>query len=66
MKIIINGKEKNYISEITLEELINELSDSNKKFAVELNEEIIPRSQLQNKLIVDGDKIEIITAVGGG
>jgi len=42
------------------------LGYANKKFAVEVNEEIVPRSQLRNKLVVDGDKIEIINAVGGG
>jgi len=42
------------------------LGHANKKIAVEVNEEIIPRSQLKNKLVVDGDKIEIINAVGGG
>jgi len=66
MKIIINGVEKNYTSDLTLETLLIELGHANKKVAVEVNEEIIPRSELKNKLVVDGDKIEIINAVGGG
>ena len=66
MKIIINGVEKNYTSDLTLETLLIELGHANKKVAVEVNEEIIPRSELRNKLVVDGDKIEIINAVGGG
>jgi len=66
MKIIINGVEKNYTSGLTLETLLIELGHANKKVAVEVNEEIIPRSELRNKLVVDGDKIEIINAVGGG
>jgi len=49
-----------------LEVLLNELDQSSKKVAIEVNEEIIPRSQYKNKLVVDGDKIEIINAVGGG
>jgi len=66
MKIIINGIEKNYTSSLTLETLLIELGHANKKVAVEVNEEIIPKSQLKNKLVVDGDSIEIIKAVGGG
>ena len=66
MNIIINGIERSYTSNLTLETLLIELGHANKKVAVEVNEEIIPRSELRNKLVVDGDKIEIINAVGGG
>ena len=66
MNITINGIEKNYTSSLTLEALLIKLGHVNKKVAVEVNKEIIPRSQLKNKLVVDGDKIEIINAVGGG
>jgi len=66
MNIIINGVEKTYTSNLTLETLLNELDHAGKKVAIEVNEEIIPRSQYKNKLVVDGDKIEIINAVGGG
>ena len=66
MKIIINGIEKNYTYSLTIETLLIELGHANKKIAIEVNEEIIPRSELRNKLVVDGDKIEIIEAIGGG
>ena len=66
MNVIINGIERNITSNLTLEALLIELGHANKKVALEVNEEIIPRSELRNKLVVDGDKIEIINAVGGG
>ena len=66
MNIVINGIEKNYTSSLDLETLLIELGYANRKVAVEVNEEIIPRSELTNKLVVDGDKIEIINAIGGG
>ena len=66
MNIIVNGVEQTYASSLTLETLLIELGHANKKVAVEVNEEIIPRSELGNRLVVDGDKIEIINAVGGG
>ena len=66
MNITLNGKDKKNIPNSTLEALLIDLGYENKKIAVEVNNEIIPRSQLRNKLLVDGDKIEIINAVGGG
>jgi len=66
MTIIINGIKKTYKTSLTLETLLNELDHDSKKVAIEVNDEIIPRSQYKNKLVVDGDKIEIINAVGGG
>ena len=66
MNIVINGIERNFTSSLTLGTLLIELGHANKKIAVEVNEEIVPRSELRNKLVVDGDKIEIINAVGGG
>jgi len=66
MNVIINGIERNITSNLTLEALLIELGHANKKVALEVNEEIIPRSELRNKLVVNGDKIEIINAVGGG
>jgi len=66
MNIIINGVEKTYTSSVTLETLLIKLGYANKKVAIEVNEEIIPRSKHRNKLVVNGDRIEIINAVGGG
>jgi len=66
MKILVNGKQKNYPSCLTLEDLLIKLDQASKKVAIEVNDEIIPRSELKNKLVVDGDKVEIINAVGGG
>lgn len=66
MEIIVNGIKKKFKSGLTLEALLIHLDLANKKVAIEVNEEIISRSQLKNKLVVNGDKIEIIKAVGGG
>jgi len=66
MKVTINGQEKTLANNLTLEILLTNLGYANKKVAIEVNEEIIPRSHFKNRLIVNGDKIEIINAVGGG
>jgi len=36
------------------------------RIAVELNGEIVPKSSFQQHLLKDGDKIEIVQAIGGG
>jgi len=66
MKIFINGKEKEVSSNLTALELINNFGYSNQRVALEINSQIIPKSNFANKMICAYDKIEIIKAVGGG
>lgn len=37
-----------------------------KRFAIELNGEIVPKSAHATTLLHDGDKLEVVVAVGGG
>ena len=48
-----------------MDSLIKNL-DLNGKYAIEINQNIIPRSQYSDKKINSGDKIEIVQAIGGG
>jgi len=66
MIVFVNGQEKSCSASLTLYSLLIELEQANKRVAVEVNGEIVPRSHFENKLVVDGDEIEIINAVGGG
>ena len=66
MKIWVNGELKNIEKNFTVYNLIEEIGVANKKFAVECNGEIIPKSNLQDTLVKEGDKFEIVGAVGGG
>jgi sulfur carrier protein len=47
-------------------DLIRDLSLEGKRIAIERNGEIVPRSQHAATVLVDGDKIEVVAAVGGG
>ena len=49
-----------------LYELIQQMDLEGKRFAVEVNQNIIPKSRLANTFIQPNDRIEIIQAVGGG
>jgi sulfur carrier protein len=47
-------------------DLVRDLSLEGKRIAIERNGEIVPRSKHSQTLLVDGDKIEVVAAVGGG
>ena len=67
MKISINGKMQSFDKEVlTFETLIKEINLEGRRFAIERNGEIIPKSQFNRYTLNDGDKLEIIGAVGGG
>jgi len=66
MKVFINGHERICSANLTIYSLLIELEQVNKRIAVEINGEIVSRCHFKNTLVINGDKIEIINAVGGG
>ena len=67
MKISINGNVRQLDSEnMTISTLVMTLNLTGKRLAIEKNGEIVPRSQFDAVNLQDGDKLEIVGAVGGG
>lgn len=66
MNIMVNGETKNVKSNYTAQQLLSDMGFAGKRVAVELNMEIVPRSNYAQTFIADGDKIEIVRAIGGG
>ena len=66
IQIYINGKKKNINSNYNLINIIEEYSLKNKLVAVEINQEVIPKSNYKNKKINKNDRIEILELIGGG
>ena len=67
MEISINGKFRQFDNEnMTIAALVVTLNLTGKRMAIEKNGEIVPRSQLSQTKLQDGDKLEIVGAVGGG
>ena len=66
MRLIVNGTEKFIESSANLVQLLKELEIDGSHNAVALNLQVIPRSNYENTSIKDGDKVEIVHAVGGG
>jgi sulfur carrier protein len=67
MQLTINGKPRSFeAGTLTVAALVQHLELVGKRLAIELNAEIVPRSQFETTLLNDGDKLEIVGAVGGG
>jgi len=66
MNIIVNGDPTLVPDGSNLAELIERLALSNRRLAVEVNEELVPRSLFDEHRLRPGDRVEIIHAVGGG
>ena len=67
MQLTINGKPRSFdAATFTVAELVQHLELVGKRLAIERNGEIVPRSQFDVTPLADGDKLEIVGAVGGG
>ena len=66
MRVYINGDSKEIQGSPSLAELITQLDLPAARIAVELNREVVRRSEWANKVLHDEDRIEIVHFVGGG
>jgi sulfur carrier protein len=66
MEIELNGEKMQVPTEISAAGLIDHLKLADKRLALEVNQEIVPRSQYAEVMIKDNDTVEIVHAIGGG
>jgi sulfur carrier protein len=66
MEIQLNGQPRTVEAGATVADLVAELGYVGKRIAVERNAEIVPKSRHAETPLTDGDRIEIVVAVGGG
>ena len=66
MRIVLNGQSRILEPGTTLAALVARLDLGGRRMAVEINEEVIPRSEYAGRVLGDGDRVEIVHAVGGG
>lgn len=64
--LTINGSPRCFERPLTCAELLERLALAGKRIAVERNGEIVPRSRFADCTLADGDRLEIVGAVGGG
>ena len=65
MDIQLNGEEYNFDGR-TVSDLAEHLGLTGRRYAIEVNREIIPRGEHAEHHLDDGDRVEVIHAVGGG
>jgi sulfur carrier protein len=66
LKILVNGENKEFPEQTTLEELIQQLGVRKETVVAEVNRQIIQLEKRQGVKLADGDQVELIQFVGGG
>ena len=66
INVSINGALRQFPESTSVAALIEELGLTGKRIALERNGEIVPRSSFATQLLAEGDKLEVVVAVGGG
>lgn len=66
MQIVLNGKHRLVQEPATVASLLSVLDVAVKGVAVEVNERLIPRRTFDHTPVRDGDRVEVVTLVGGG
>lgn len=66
MNIVFNGEPQTAAENTTVAELLARLKISPKHVAVELNLEVVPRASHAEVVLCEGDRLEVVTLVGGG
>lgn len=64
--IRLNGEQQALAAQTSIQGLVETLDLQGKRFAVELNKEIVPKAQHLQVLLHDGDEVEVVQAIGGG
>jgi sulfur carrier protein len=66
LEIIVNGDPRQIDDGLTLAALLQQLNMQPRYVAVERNRELVPRGRHAECLLRPGDRLEIVTLVGGG
>lgn len=66
VRITLNGEEKTLAASVTVGDLLRDMGLADKRVAVELNKEIVPRSRHAEVRLQNNDRVEVVAAIGGG
>ena len=64
--ITVNGKQIQLTSEMSVADYLEQNNYQINRIAVEMNEEILPKYSYSETVLKDGDRLEVVTFVGGG
>ncbi|PCJ16877.1 MAG: thiamine biosynthesis protein ThiS [Gammaproteobacteria bacterium] len=66
MQIMLNGESRQVEDPCSVLELVQSLEIKGRRYAVEINQQIVPKSMHQDTLLASMDCVEIVQAIGGG
>jgi sulfur carrier protein len=66
MEIILNGAPRSFDAPLTVAQLLDAIGDGQRRVAVEVNLEIVPKGSHSTRTLAAGDRVEIVHALGGG
>ena len=66
IRIVLNGAPREFPAPLTFSQLLHEMALAGRRLAIERNGEIVPRSRFAEARLADGDRVEVVIAVGGG
>ena len=66
IQIQVNGEERGCRADATVGDLLRELAIKTERVAVELNLEILDRKEFDHRSLKPGDRVEILSFIGGG
>ena len=66
MEILVNGHLRQVSERTTIAELLAQLGLAGRHVAVEVNLQVVPRARHEEHQLAAGDRLEIVTLVGGG
>ncbi len=66
MQITVNGEQREVAEGLSAAQLVEQMGIAGQRIAMEVNLEIVPRSTYAEHILQQGDRIEIVHAVGGG
>lgn len=66
MQVTVNGEEQVLAEALSVAELVEQLGLAQRRIAIEINGEIVPRSHHPDHRLQPGDKVEVVHAIGGG
>lgn len=66
MRLNVNGKPTELPDRITVRELLEHMGLGGQPAAVEVNRELVPKREHATRTVNEGDRVEVVTLVGGG
>lgn len=66
MELSVNGELRTVPDQVTVAQLLEVLGLPRERVAVEVNQDVVPRAEHASRRLAPGDRVEVVSFVGGG